>query len=200
MINFGTSASAGCVRLTVEDAKWIYENCGSSTKVTFANDSTIGSLGKPSTLKISGSSYNGWDPTDPDSNNPWTDLLNITFNATYYADTYSDLYQAYGYDEDKLLSHWYSCGIYEGRSSSPVFDVSYYLNNNQDLKSAFGNDYYLAYMHFLNYGYNEDRVTTSNFYITFYKNYYSDLNSMSNKDAYLHYISYGRYERKKLLY
>jgi len=31
----GTTASAGCIRLTVEDAKWIYENCEKGTKVEF---------------------------------------------------------------------------------------------------------------------------------------------------------------------
>jgi len=29
----GTSASMGCIRLTVEDAKWIYDNCPSGTTV-----------------------------------------------------------------------------------------------------------------------------------------------------------------------
>ena len=68
----GTSASMGCVRLTVEDAKWIYDNCKSGTFVEFYEDENPGPLGKPETMKISG--YQGlrdWDPTDPDDNNPW---------------------------------------------------------------------------------------------------------------------------------
>lgn len=69
----GTSASAGCVRLKVIDAKWIYDNCSKGTKVEFYSDSNPGPLGKPSSKKISSYSDNlrNWDPTDPNSNNPW---------------------------------------------------------------------------------------------------------------------------------
>lgn len=66
----GTSASHGCVRLTVADAKWIYDNCPSGqTKVTIYNSSNPGPLGKPKAIKVSG--YSGWDPTDPDPSNPY---------------------------------------------------------------------------------------------------------------------------------
>ena len=65
----GTKASQGCVRLTVADAKWIYENCPSGTKVVIYNSSVPGPLGKPKALKVSG--FSGWDPTDPDSANPY---------------------------------------------------------------------------------------------------------------------------------
>ncbi len=65
----GTKASHGCIRLTVADAKWIYDNCPSGTKVTIYNSADPGPLGKPKTVKVSG--YTGWDPTDPDKNNPY---------------------------------------------------------------------------------------------------------------------------------
>lgn len=69
----GSSVSAGCVRLTVADAKWLYDNCPIGTKVEFYDDiSSPGPLGKPEAQKISSnSSYRGWDPTDPDPANPW---------------------------------------------------------------------------------------------------------------------------------
>lgn len=69
----GTKASAGCIRLTVEDAKWIYNNCPPGTKVEFYESSDPGPFGKPTAQKISNesSSVRGWDPTDPDSSNPW---------------------------------------------------------------------------------------------------------------------------------
>mgnify|MGYP000844868911 CR=1 FL=1 len=69
----GSPASLGCVRLTVADAKWIYDNCPYGTKVIVYDDSTSpGPLGKPSVIKIPDDSPNkGWDPTDPDSANPW---------------------------------------------------------------------------------------------------------------------------------
>lgn len=69
----GTPASSGCVRLTVEDALWIWNNCENGTKVEFYSSSNPGPLGKPEAKKISDAEGNlkNWDPTDSDNNNPW---------------------------------------------------------------------------------------------------------------------------------
>jgi len=70
----GQPASKGCVRLTVEDAKWIYDKCKSGTKVEFyEKDEGSGRLNKELPLKISDydEELRKWDPTDPDPNNPW---------------------------------------------------------------------------------------------------------------------------------
>lgn len=68
----GTKASEGCVRLTVKDAKWIYDNCPSGTMVEFYSDSNPGPLGKPTAQKISSVvECRNWDPTDPAKENPW---------------------------------------------------------------------------------------------------------------------------------
>ncbi len=69
----GTAASLGCVRLKVEDAKWIYNNCSNGTKVEFYSDANPGPLGKPSAKKISNypDYLRNWDPTDPNQSNPW---------------------------------------------------------------------------------------------------------------------------------
>lgn len=58
----GSSASHGCVRLCVRDAKWIYDNCkiGTTVKIT---DSCSQPYDKPKTIKISASTH--YDPTDP---------------------------------------------------------------------------------------------------------------------------------------
>ena len=72
----GTSASLGCIRLTVKDAKWIYDNCASGTQVEFYGDTNPGPLGQPTAQKISDDTeVRGWDPTDPDKANPWTAYL-----------------------------------------------------------------------------------------------------------------------------
>ena len=73
----GQRVSMGCVRLTVKDAKWIYENCPIGTQVEFYSSSNPGPFGKPSAKKISSApaSVRGWDPTDPDSKNPWPKYL-----------------------------------------------------------------------------------------------------------------------------
>ena len=58
--------------MCVRDVKWIYDNCPSGTGVTIYDDAVNpGPLGKPDSIKISeDSAYAGWDPTDPDENNP----------------------------------------------------------------------------------------------------------------------------------
>lgn len=70
----GSVASLGCVRLNVRDALWIYDNCPKGTDVIVYDDAeNPGPLGKPDTIKIPiNSQYAGWDPTDPDPSNPWS--------------------------------------------------------------------------------------------------------------------------------
>ena len=58
----GTTASHGCVRLTVEDSKWIYDNCLRKTKVIIYNSEDPGPLGRPKAQKLPKTQT--WDPTD----------------------------------------------------------------------------------------------------------------------------------------
>lgn len=60
----GTAASSGCIRLSVESAKYIYDNVPQYTKVIiFDGTSANDPLGKPTLTKIPLSQT--WDPTDP---------------------------------------------------------------------------------------------------------------------------------------
>lgn len=58
----GVTASKGCVRITVIDAKWLYDNCPVGTTVEIYNSKVPGPLGKPTAMKLS-YKYK-WDPTD----------------------------------------------------------------------------------------------------------------------------------------
>lgn len=58
----GTTASHGCIRLTVQDAKWIYDNCQMGTTVVIYNSKDPGPLGKPDAIKLPKGI--GYDPTD----------------------------------------------------------------------------------------------------------------------------------------
>lgn len=72
----GWIISHGCVRLAVNDAKWIYDNCPIGTTVVIYNDSkSSGPMGRPVGIKIDTKDLfrRGWDPTDPDEANPWGD-------------------------------------------------------------------------------------------------------------------------------
>lgn len=66
----GTNASQGCVRLMAADAKWIYDNCDMDTPVSVVDEPKENDpLGTPPTIKIASTS--NWDPTDPDTRNPY---------------------------------------------------------------------------------------------------------------------------------
>lgn len=124
----GENASLGCVRLSVKDAKWIYDNCKPGTTVVVYSDSEVaGLLEKPTPIKIEADSpFRGWDPTELDINNPWL-IYGYTdapipfigtideFNYIEYADTYPDLMAAFGYDKNALYEHYITYGIKEGR-------------------------------------------------------------------------------------
>ena len=62
----GSPASAGCIRMTVADAKWLYDHAGTGTPVKIIKGSSKnpGPLGKPATIKIKSSKVK-YDPTDP---------------------------------------------------------------------------------------------------------------------------------------
>ena len=84
----GEAKSLGCIRLLVEDAKWIYDNCPLGTIVQIYENDIPGPFGKPTTIKIPTSGiFSCWDPTDPNQNNPWLQLKdgwNYIQGAWYY--------------------------------------------------------------------------------------------------------------------
>ena len=67
----GEGASAGCVRLSLNDIKWIYYNIRAGTKVEIYDSETLPSgVVKPTAIKIDENSVTrGWDPTDTDKPN-----------------------------------------------------------------------------------------------------------------------------------
>lgn len=85
--SLGTRCSGGCIRLTVEGAKWIYDNCPVGTPVRVFKGEYNAELieflrpGKP---------VNGWDPTDPDPKNP--DYRPLITTPDPQPDKYAPLY------------------------------------------------------------------------------------------------------------
>ena len=105
----GTCASHGCIRLAVNDTKWIFDNCRSGTVTVIYNDRTsAGPMGKPQPIRIDTGNpvLRGWDPADPDKYNPWGD--------SYKAGTTirSELAQA---DYNYAMAH----GLWNGSINKP---------------------------------------------------------------------------------
>jgi len=65
----GTTASAGCIRLTVADAKWIFDYCESGSRVIFTDENSDCPLSVTPAMTLQAERC--WDPTDPDPENPW---------------------------------------------------------------------------------------------------------------------------------
>ncbi len=67
----GTKASMGCIRMAVADVKWIYDNCPVGTSVHIYDVDEL-PVEKPEPILIDLEDPRaGWDPTDPDPENPW---------------------------------------------------------------------------------------------------------------------------------
>ncbi|MDE6686952.1 MAG: L,D-transpeptidase [Lachnospiraceae bacterium] len=113
----GQNASLGCVRLSVVDAKWIYDNCKVGTMViVYSGDTLMEDVIKPTAISIpEDSPYRNWDPTDFNANNPWLGDQYEAFDHVAYADRYADVRAVYGYDKTALYMHYINFGINEGR-------------------------------------------------------------------------------------
>lgn len=59
----GEPVSAGCVRLTAADTKWIYDHCELKTKVNINSSMVMDPFGIPTVMKLE--EWHTWDPTDP---------------------------------------------------------------------------------------------------------------------------------------
>ena len=93
---------------------------------------------------VDGNSYGGID-------------YSPVFDATYYANKYSDLKNTFGTNREKLLLHFINYGMREGRQAKATFDVRSYKNRYQDLRIAFGSDLKQYYLHYINFGQREKR-------------------------------------------
>lgn len=77
--NIGKKQDAGlCILLYAGDAQWIYENCGTGTKVEIVKGTKDDVLPMDVAGKIEPYGKCGWDPTDKDSDNPYLKQANNT--------------------------------------------------------------------------------------------------------------------------
>lgn len=84
------------------------------------------------------------------------------FDAEYYYNTYSDVQEAIGHDADRLLRHFVTSGMREGRVAKADFDVRAYMKNNLDLLAIYGvKDLSQYYYHYMETGRKEGRIATA---------------------------------------
>ncbi len=70
----GSPASLGCIRVSVINARWLCENVGQGSKIViYSDEDDNGPFGLPAVYFIpeTVTEARGWDPTDPDPENPW---------------------------------------------------------------------------------------------------------------------------------
>ncbi|MDE6529778.1 MAG: hypothetical protein K2K96_03270 [Lachnospiraceae bacterium] len=79
------------------------------------------------------------------------------FDAKYYANTYPDVYELFGYNWEMLYTHFMAQGIYEGRCASTLLDVAQYRRENPDLDAMFKNDWDAYVAHYFTRGIYEGR-------------------------------------------
>lgn len=96
------------------------------------------------------------------------------FDAEYYYNHYSDIREAVEKDEDKLLAHFLTSGMKEGRIAKADFDVRAYMKNNLDLIPVLGTkDLSSYYYHYIQSGQAEGRLAVA-------KDIVSDVNAIAS--------------------
>lgn len=92
----GGSVSTGCIRMRCCDCKWIFDYCPCGTPVTFEVVRELPEgITYPTYEKLDLESPDaGWDPTDPDPENPWHPELSDTSWSSLIP-YYDALHEAY---------------------------------------------------------------------------------------------------------
>ncbi len=130
----GEDASHGCVRLSVKDSKWIYDNCEKGTTVIVYDDAmNPGPLGKPESMKIvEAHPYGNWDPTDvTKEENPWKNALPSLYLTRDMGD--GVIYVPVGATQEDLKAALGLCNA-EGVSYGGT-DYEIYVTGNYDLNT-----------------------------------------------------------------
>lgn len=127
--------------------------------------------------------------------------LKDIFDAEYYADSYPDLKEAFGYDEIQLYNHFITYGLEEGRNMSPILDVVAYRKAYADLEAAFGDDWDAYVNHFFTFGAGEMRDQGVWFNPIIYADAYDDIKAAYGSDLIAiirHYLIFGRAENRTI--
>ncbi len=179
---------------------WVYTAGSTSTLSTYYTRRWIAELGAENYVSADGpqvfefpDARSGVAVSIPE------DLKPLVFDATYYANKYGDVKNAYGTDASKLYTHFINNGIAEGRSGSPYFDIQYYIyQNSQALLDECKGDYVKGFAHFVKYVYDKNEFASGGkklspiFDCKYYKQNYTDIAAMSTEfEALKHFVNTG---------
>ncbi len=82
----------------------------------------------------------------------------LVYDYDYYVANNQDVANVYGNNRLKVLEHFVSWGMTEGRQAKETFNVRKYMNRYFDLPQIYGNDLKSYYYHYINYGNAEGRI------------------------------------------
>lgn len=74
--NIGKKVDGNDILLYAKDAQWIYKNCKKGVKINIVKGKKSDELPLEFESKINLTKYSGWDPTDPNKNNPFKKVKN----------------------------------------------------------------------------------------------------------------------------
>ncbi len=89
------------------------------------------------------------------------EALKKIFDLEYYKKSNPELASKIKDNYEAWFSHFYTYGIFEGRTCSANFDPSAYASAYGDLKNEFGSDILMYYLHYINAPESEKRTITT---------------------------------------
>lgn len=116
----GNYASMGCIRMCCADVRWLGQLCAGGTEVVvYYDEGEVLPMEKPTPLFIPETveQVRGWDPTDPESSNPWhtytftmevPNSIEISANTNYEVDPITSQFHAvdcYGNDVTQYMKY-----------------------------------------------------------------------------------------------
>ncbi len=114
----GNYASMGCIRMCCADVRWLGQLCAGGTEVVIYYDENEAlPMEKPTPLFIPEDieEVRGWDPTDPDSANPWH-----TYTFTLEVPNAIEINAGNDSAEDSISSAWTAVDSYGNDVSAYV--------------------------------------------------------------------------------
>lgn len=124
----------------------------------------------------------------------------LEFDYEVYAGLWDDLRKAFGWNKARLLSHFLTNGMKEGRRANVIFDPRYYRAKYKDLEKAFRGTWTNYFNHYYTHGSKEGRRPSEMFDYAFYRDKYPDLKKAFGEDRKRyadHFVSHGMKEGRQ---